>query len=218
VVVNYILLLLILTPVQLPLTPNTSYIFTQRIAETATHLASPTSPSATFSTTDGTAPTYTITASVNNTAWGTITPYGEMQVEEGSNIIFYITPNSGYMIDNVLVNGVSQGAITTYTFSNVQSNGTISVIFKEGVGIDETALARSIRIYPNPTTGQLIIDNGQLTIDNVEVFDVYGRKLLSYPSLMSPETTINISHLSAGVYFLRIVTEQGETVRRVLKE
>ena len=35
----------------------------------------------------------------------------------------------------------------------------------------------SISIYPNPTTGQLTINNEQLIINNVEVFDIYGRKL-----------------------------------------
>jgi hypothetical protein len=53
----------------------------------------------------------------------------------------------------------------------------------------------------------------------VKVFDVYGRNVLtSFVSLMSPETTISIAHLPAGIYFVKIVTEQGEVVKRVVKE
>jgi len=75
-----------------------------------------------------------------------------------------------------------------------------------------------ITVYPNPTTGQLTMDNGQLTINNVEVFDVYGKKLLSSPvSFMSPETSIDISNFSNGIYLLKITTETGIITKKVIK-
>ena len=109
---------------------------------------------------------------------------------------------------------------------------TIVVIAEDGVtsleyhitierilGIDDPmAELEKILIYPNPTTGKLTIENGELRIEEVEVFDVYGRKLLSFESLMSPETTVDISHLAAGVYFVKIRTTSGEVVRKVVKE
>ena len=61
-------------------------------------------------------------------------------------------------------------------------NGTIDMGAYEYryVGIPDIAKNDyAIKVYPNPTTGELRIDNGQLTIENVEVFDIYGRKLLS---------------------------------------
>ena len=66
----------------------------------------------------------------------------------------------------------------------------------------------NFKIYPNPTTGELIIDNGQLTINNVEIFDVYGRNLhsLHVDSRLSL-ITINVSHLPAGIYFIKIGKE-----------
>ena len=88
-----------------------------------------------------------------------------------------------------------------------------------------------ILIYPNPTTGELTINNGQLTINNVAIFDVYGRKVLGKsPSVIpnavrNPEhyeqqadgVVINISNLSTGIYFLRIETEKGMMMRKVIK-
>ena len=88
-----------------------------------------------------------------------------------------------------------------------------------------------ILIYPNPTTGELTIDNGQLTINSVAIFDVYGRKVLGKsPSVIpnavrNPEhygpkadgVVLNISHLSTGIYFLRIETEKGMMMRKVIK-
>jgi hypothetical protein len=70
---------------------------------------------------------YTITASAG--ANGAISPSGPVSVNCGASQSFTITPNSCYSIQNVLVDGVSQGAISSFTFSNVQANHTISATF-----------------------------------------------------------------------------------------
>ena len=75
-----------------------------------------------------------------------------------------------------------------------------------------------ISIYPNPTTGELRIESGKLRVENIEIYDVSGRNLSSFTSHSSFFTSINISHLSAGVYFVKISTEAGEVVKKVLKE
>ena len=81
-------------------------------------------------------------------------------------------------------------------------------------GIDDIPLGTFI-VHPNPTTGELKIDNGQWTINNVEVFDVYGKKLSFNQNIISStHHLINISHLAAGLYFLRV---NGQTIK-VVKE
>jgi C1A family cysteine protease len=77
--------------------------------------------------------TYTITASAG--ANGTITPSGVTTVSPMGNITYTIAPNSGYTIDNVVVDGVNQGAITSYSFNNVNANHTISATFKSTTGL-----------------------------------------------------------------------------------
>ena len=80
------------------------------------------------------------------------------------------------------------------------------------------SLYENITLYPNPTTGELRIENGELRIKSVGVFDVYGRNLLtSFVSQMSPETTINLAHLPAGIYFVKVKTETGEMTQKVIK-
>ena len=71
--------------------------------------------------------TYTITASAG--ANGTITPSGTTTVNSGASQSFTITPGTGYRVADVLVDGVTAGAVTTYTFSNVKANHTISASF-----------------------------------------------------------------------------------------
>lgn len=70
---------------------------------------------------------YTITASAGT--GGTITPNGAVSVSKGSNKTFAIAASAGYKISAVTVDGVSQGAITSYTFTNVTANHTISASF-----------------------------------------------------------------------------------------
>jgi hypothetical protein len=71
--------------------------------------------------------TYTITAMAGSN--GSISPSGAVIVNEGENKTFNITPNSNYHIVDVLVDGLSVGAVTTYTFNNVITNHTISASF-----------------------------------------------------------------------------------------
>lgn len=72
--------------------------------------------------------THTITATV--TTGGSISPSGSVTVNKGENQTFTITPNSNYSIGDVTVDGVSIGAISTYTFSSVTGDHTISATFK----------------------------------------------------------------------------------------
>mgnify|MGYP003381388603 CR=1 FL=1 len=60
---------------------------------------------------------------------GSNSPSGNVTVTSGANRSFTITPNSGYQISSVVVDGVAQGAIASYTFTNVTANHTISASF-----------------------------------------------------------------------------------------
>lgn len=70
---------------------------------------------------------YTITASAGT--GGTITPSGSCSIREWLDKTFTITPDSSYEIADVLVDGKSVGARSSYTFEDVRSNHTISVSF-----------------------------------------------------------------------------------------
>lgn len=73
---------------------------------------------------------YAITASAGE--GGSIDPSGSVSVTAGKNKTFSITPNSGYVVKEVLVDGKSVGAVPEYTFSNVKSTHTIKAEFKKG--------------------------------------------------------------------------------------
>ena len=70
---------------------------------------------------------YSIFASA--AANGTITPEGQISVAEGSDQTFIITPDAGYFIQSILVDGISQEITDNYVFANVDEAHTISVSF-----------------------------------------------------------------------------------------
>ncbi len=78
----------------------------------------------------------------------------------------------------------------------------------------------SITIYPNPTTGELRIENGELKINDIAIFDIMGRNvnLSTRPLVNSSTITIDISHLPAGIYLVQIKTETGIIVKKIMKE
>ena len=73
--------------------------------------------------------TVTITASAG--ANGTLSPVGSVIVLFGGSQTFAITADSGYVVSDVWVDGVSIGVVDAYTFSSVTSNHTINVVFSE---------------------------------------------------------------------------------------
>lgn len=70
---------------------------------------------------------YTIKASAGN--GGNISPSGNVTVKRGEDQSFHINPINGYRISDVIVDGKSVGAVSTYTFDSVKANHTIQVKF-----------------------------------------------------------------------------------------
>ena len=71
--------------------------------------------------------THTITASASS--GGSISLTGKVNVTDGSDQTFTVTPDSGYYIADVLVDWASQGPVSTYTFNNVTADHTITARF-----------------------------------------------------------------------------------------
>jgi hypothetical protein len=72
-------------------------------------------------------PTFQLTATAG--ANGFISPAGSLLTNAGSNQTFTITPDPGYQVAAVLVDGAAEGTVTSYTFTNIQAAHTISATF-----------------------------------------------------------------------------------------
>jgi M6 family metalloprotease-like protein len=268
---------------------------------------------------------FPITANKNGN--GTITPEGEVPVNQGASQLFEIRPDNGYSISKVIVDDADEGAVKSYTFVNVQEPHAITAIFKKGdlytintsknnlsfetfanvpsesievtvsspnvianitvsaperfqvsanngqswqqgfliqpnklpfpflirfappwgmenvgtfdtiltlkstdayaeikikgvslLGINDYADENAITIYPNPTTGKLNIVSDELRIENIEIFDVYGRKVFEQKAESRKQNEIDITNLSTGIYMVTIHTDKGVVNKKVIKE
>lgn len=83
-------------------------------------------------------PVYTVKATAGS--HGSITPSGNVDVLHGGSQTFTIAADSGYAISNVKIDGVSIGAVKSYTFENVTENHTIEVTFMKANGNPQTGV------------------------------------------------------------------------------
>jgi hypothetical protein len=80
-----------------------------------------------------------------------------------------------------------------------------------------TIESSGIMVYPNPVGTELFIESQDPRIKNqdIKIYDLNGKIVFVHGSLfLSPRTTIDVSQLTSGTYFLKI----GETVVKFVKE
>ena len=78
----------------------------------------------------------------------------------------------------------------------------------------EILQGKGLRIYPNPATAQLVIENGDLQIHTIEIFDAMGRLQQSETGQSETGVTIDISQLQQGIYILHVDGKTAKIVKR----
>ena len=101
---------------------------------------------------------YTIKATAG--AGGSISPSGNVSVREGREQTFTITPDKGYAVSNVKIDGKSIGAVKSYTFENVRRTHTIEVIFMKANGNPQTG------VFVDVATGSYYEDAVDWAVEN----------------------------------------------------
>ena len=101
---------------------------------------------------------YTIKAAAGS--GGSISPSGSVSVREGRDQTFTITPDKGYAVANVKIDGKSIGAVKSYTFENVSRTHTIEVIFMKANGNPQTG------VFVDVATGSYYEDAVDWAVEN----------------------------------------------------
>jgi PKD repeat protein len=73
-----------------------------------------------------------------------------------------------------------------------------------------------LHIYPNPSSDNFTLDNGQELMKEVSLYDVMGRKVKHLP-VNAPSTTVDVSDLPNGIYVVKIITDEGIIIRKMQK-
>ena len=101
---------------------------------------------------------YTIKATAGT--GGSISPSGNVSVREGRDQTFTITPDTGYTVSDVRIDGKSVGAVESYTFENVGRTHTIKVIFMKANGNPQTG------VFVDVATGSYYEDAVDWAVEN----------------------------------------------------
>lgn len=102
-------------------------------------------------------------------------------------------------------------------------------VTQEGVIIDDFVIdgtlsnqdfvTNAIAVYPNPTKGIFTVSYGNFKPQEIEIFDVTGKRimLVNNTKLTENQTELNLSDVSNGIYFIKISNENEQTVKRIIK-
>lgn len=163
--------------------------------------------------------TYTITASAGSN--GSITPSGAVTVSSGSNQTFTITADPGYTISDVVVDSVSQGAVSSYTFTNVVSNHTISATFAPASFTITASAGANGSISPSGPVGVsyganqtfTMTPSGGYYVSNVIVDGVSQGAILSYTfSNVTADHTISVSFTNQSSFIITATATGDGTI------
>ena len=128
-------------------------------------------------------------------------------VEYGTELTVKTAPDAGFKLKSLTLNG--QTIPDNYKFA-ISEPVTIEVVFTSvGTGLDETSAAAGIVVYPNPVVDILRIAT-DTPIRTIRVFNIYGREV----ACATDTDRIDLSHLPAGVYTVRVDGKKAKVVKK----
>lgn len=110
--------------------------------------------------------------------------------------------------------GVNQATETTALFRDFQA----APVFKQTVTATEPVPPTAVKLYPNPASGEVILEAGSLpaTLSSVQLTDMSGRLLTLSATVAMGTVRFNVGNLPTGQYVLHVRTQQGLVSERLL--
>ncbi len=124
------------------------------------------------------------------------------------------------LLPNVMINELEINTQNRQLYAGTYGRGLwVSPLVEPTVDTEEFVFGNDINLFPNPVMDQLSISSPTAVEAEIRIFDLSG-KLLIYHSdaILGNSYSVNVSKLSAGVYFLRINTSKGIATKRFIKK
>lgn len=97
----------------------------------------------------------------------------------------------------------------------VITNTTVTTLSTTVLGINNLALSE-ISVYPNPTNGNVVVDNPDLNIQKIKILNVLGQIVFEESGIKTGKFIIDISNENKGIYFVEFTGKSGNTVTKKL--
>lgn len=159
---------------------------------------------------------YNLTRKGNKLHWFfdaiNLAPESINNVDSQGYVTFKIKPTSGFAVGTIIENA----AEIYFDFNPAIITTTFSTEFIASLNNFQTQKTDFI-IYPNPTNAVLNIQNkNESIITTVNIIDISGKKLSSN-SNQKNTYSLDVSHLTVGIYFIEILTENTKTTHKIIK-
>jgi photosystem II stability/assembly factor-like uncharacterized protein len=135
----------------------------------------------------------------------------------------WIGQNSGTtaILYSVFFTGINYGYAAGSNFSGSYGGGCDTIIKTTNGGlqwIEEKNKKEFLKIYPNPVSEQLTIETTKLTKEStLTIVNVSGQELIRQ-NMKDSKTQLDISNLTKGIYFVKLITDKKVEVRKIIKE
>lgn len=144
--------------------------------------------------------------------------------KSGEDWISTTVTNNPYTLENLTGHTQYEIQVRALCDDGLISEWTPSIfVTTTNVGIPEY-LFKSIVLYPNPTNDFINVEcrmnNEEYSISDIQLIDVYGKVVRTVETRCSTSlpTRINVSDLAAGMYFVRVTTDQGAVTKSFVKK
>ena len=92
----------------------------------------------------------------------------------------------------------------------IKMSNALKNVFQSTLAVEDYNLNNFISVFPNPTSGRVYVNGKQ--INHIEVYNAYGQKIRNKNT-----SFINLKNESSGIYFLKIITNQGVASKKVIR-
>jgi uncharacterized repeat protein (TIGR01451 family) len=127
-------------------------------------------------------------------------------------ITFKAKPNLGLVAGDT----ISNTANIYFDFNPAITTNTCNSIFYSSASINEESQF-DLTVFPNPTNDIIHISSKSLIL-SLEIMDINGKTILKEESTNQNSTEFNIQQLNPGVYQLKVLTENGMVIEKVIKK
>ncbi|EDM45444.1 hypothetical protein SCB49_06542 [unidentified eubacterium SCB49] len=156
--------------------------------------------------------------------WGAFEYYEEfvngfyLQLLTIENDVSDCTPPSGGMLyfgdENTPLTAFLETEGETQRFY-YDANPGFGWYYKNNLLSVEAIALEKIKVYPNPVKETLQISSSEMSLTSIEIVSLQGKVLATFTDALEQ---INLSHLSSGVYFIRLISGENSVVKKFIKK
>ena len=163
----------------------------------------------------------------------------DMTVDPGAVDLFYEVPDytvgvtatdncsdpAGAVTQDPAVGTLLPDGVYTVTLSSTDDEGNVGscsfeLTVESVLGVASNQLNAGVAIYPNPARNVMNIGNStDIQLERAVIYDLNGRMIQTIDlSDMSAEASVNVAHLASGVYMVQLQAQDGQAIKRLVKE